>query len=532
MKISRFFTAIGLITAVWFSACTNDEPMDPNALPEGKYPLEIASVTMSVESSSEPWGADAPQTRVAESSNGMSSTWEWDGTERIGVQIGDGKPGTYVLNEGNTITAENACYWASTATGQAVKAWFPATDKPISLADQSSGLAYVLQTTETANFDKPVTLGFTHQLAKVRVVLDGTQAALAQSVEVYGYTICTNNEGTPTASGTQDWIKMKHTIYTDGTECWEANVVPGTITLNNFIRLNGMTVVSNLRGIPETLEGGKMYTVDLTVGEPIIDITSENCNNINGNGNYRVKGSFGQTITVTGGSPHIYLENANISASTPIRITGNSTATIHVTGGNNAVTSTSGTGILVEKGSTLIITSENTDNVITVRGKYNSPNDYPGIGGNESGDCGTIRIENVTVYAYGDGRNACASGIGPSQNYSCEGIIINEAVVYAYGTGSDNLAAPGIGSNMHNFSAEIGAIPKIEITHSTIHAVRGGVVADYIGRAGWMSDSASSEVNPGTGGSIKSSTVYCHTRDIYRLDKTMVYDAFGNAMEQ
>lgn len=532
MKTSRFFTAIGLITAVWFSACTNDEPMDPNALPEGKYPLEIASVTMSVESSSEPWSADAPQTRVTESENGNSSVWEWNGTERIGVQIGDGKPGTYVLNEGKTITAENACYWASTAIGQIVKAWFPDTDEPISLADQSSGLAYVLQTTETADFDKPVTLGFTHQLAKVRVVLDGTQAAQAETVEVKGYTSCTHTAGVVSTEGAeQGWLKMKRTTYADGAECWEANVVPGTITLDNFVRINDQTAKIK-DGFPTKLEATKMYTIDLTVGKPLTEITADNCGSIGGDGNYRVKGSFGQTITVTGGSPHIYLENANISASTPIRITGNSTATIHVTGGNNAVTSTSGTGILVEKGSTLIITSENTDNVITVRGKYNSPNDYPGIGGNESGDCGTIRIENVTVYAYGDGRNACAPGIGPSQNYSCEGIIINEAVVYAYGMGSDNLAAPGIGSNMHNFSAEIGAIPKIEITHSTIHAVRGGVVADYIGRAGWTSDSASSEVNPGTGGSIKSSTVYCYTRDTYRLDKTMVYDAFGNAMEQ
>ena len=533
MKRKKLFTAICLTAGLLLAGCTKDDVTDDNTLPEGKYPLEIASVTMSVESSERPWSANAPQTRVTESdTDGKSSVWEWNGTEKIGVQIGDGKTGTYVLNESKTITAENACYWASTATGQTVKAWFPTTDKPISLADQSKGLAYVLQATKTVDFDKTVTLGFTHQLAKVRVLLDGTQAAQAKNVEVMGCTSCTHTQGAVTAGDTKDWLKMKHTIYDNGTECWEANVVPGTIALYHFIRLNGTNVVTNLSDIPQTLVSGKMYTVDLTVGKSIIDITSENCNNINGTENYRVKGSFGQTITVTGGNPTIYLDGADISASTPIRITGNSTATIHVTGGNNAVTSTSGTGILVEKGSTLIITSENTDNVITVRGKYNSSNDYPGIGGNESGDCGTIRIENVTVHAYGDGTFACAPGIGPSQNYSCEGIIIEEAVVYAFGTGSDNLAAPGIGSSMHDILAEIGAIPKIEITHSTIHAVRGGVVADYIGRAGRSSDSASSEVNPGTGGSIKSSTVYCYTRDTYRLDKTMVYDASGNAMEQ
>ena len=115
------------------------------------------------------------------------------------------------------------------------------------------------------------------------------------------------------------------------------------------------------------------------------------------NGNYVVRGTRNTSINITGDNPTIYLENANISAPTPIRITGNSTATICVTGGNSAVTSTSGTGMIVEKGSTLIITSESTDNVITVRGKNNSSNDYPGIGGNESGDCGTIRYRRKRI---------------------------------------------------------------------------------------------------------------------------------------
>lgn len=294
--------------------------------------------------------------------------------------------------------------------------------------------------------------------------------------------------------------------------------------------LEGSASINTWDGTGNDISGDAQLeeTSPVPADAEVIDLASGS-KTISMNGDYVVRGSAGNSLTISSGCcPTIYLENANISASTPIRITENSTATIHVTGGNSAVTSTSGTGILVEKGSTLIITSESTDNVITVRGKNNdSSNDYPGIGGNESGDCGTIRIENVTVHAYGDGTFACAPGIGPSQNYFCEGIIINEAVVYAYGTGSDNLAAPGIGSGMHNFSAEIGAIPKIEITHSTIHAVRGGVVADYIGRAGWTSDSASSEVNPGTGGSIKSSTVYCHTRDTDRSDMTMEYNDQG-----
>ena len=315
MKIKKNISGAMLGAAVLaLAACSQDDNLDGNRLPEGQYPLEIASVSLTADVSEQPWKANALQTRVAEDKkDGMGSAWEWNGTERIGVQIGGGKPGTYVLNEGETIAAENACYWASTAMGQTVKAWFPATDEPISLADQSEGLAYVLQATETADFDKAVTLGFTHQLAKVRILFDGTQAAQVENAEVMGYTSCTHTQGAVTADGTQDWLKMKHTTYDDGIECWEANVVPTPITLNNFIRLNGTTIVTNLSGIPETLEGGQMYTIDLTVGEPIIDINSENCNNINGGGNYRVSGTFNQQITITGGSPTIYLENASMN---------------------------------------------------------------------------------------------------------------------------------------------------------------------------------------------------------------------------
>ena len=534
MKTKKHIHLLATAALLALAACTQDETAIPTGethatLPYGEYPLQIGGVTLDAESSAEPWSAEEPQTRVAENEDGTGSMWQWNGSEMIGVRLGN-ETATYTLNADKNLMTDRQLYWTSTAPAT-VTAWYPANET-VDLSDQSNGLAYVLKAeVPNATYDNEITLGFKHQLAKVRVVLSGTQASLAQSVEVYGYTTCTNDEGVPTAGSTQGWLKMKHTTYADGTECWEANVVPDNITITDFIRINGQPATIN-NDFPTTLDAAKMYTIDLTVGKEITEITEENNSPINDDGYYRVSGTFNHQISITDGSPTIYLENANISAPTPIRITGNSTATIHVTGGNSAVTSTSGTGILVEKGSTLIITSENTDNVITVRGKFNSPNGYPGIGGNESGDCGTIHIKNVTVHAYGDASNGCAPGIGPSQNCSCEGIIIEDAVVYAYGTGNDDVAAPGIGSGTHNLSAEIGAIPKIEITHSTIHAVRGGVVADYIGRAGWSFDSASSEVNPGTGGSIKSSTVYCHTRDTDRLDKTMVYDASGNATQQ
>lgn len=332
------------------SACTQDEPGGQgNELPYGEYPLQIGGVTLDVESSAESWSAEGPQTRVAENDNGTGSVWQWNGSEMIGVRLGD-ETTTYTLNADKTLTTDQQLYWTSTAP-TTVTAWYP-TDETVNLSDQSEGLAYMLKAeVPGATYDNKITLSFKHQLAKVRVVLSGTQASLAQSVEVYGYTTCTNNEGAPIAGDTQGWLKMKHTTYTDGTECWEANVVPATITLDNFVRINGQTAKIN-EDFPTTLASGNMYTIDLTVGEEITVITEDNCQNINGDGYYRVSGGFGQTITVTGDNPTIYLENANISVDNGIgiNITGGSAA-LKVQG-NNSVSSGNNTGIGMGYGNT------------------------------------------------------------------------------------------------------------------------------------------------------------------------------------
>ena len=313
----------GLMAILLLAACTQDEPGGQgNELPYGEYPLQIGGVTIDVESSAESWSAEEPQTRVTEdNTDGKSSVWQWNGSEMIGVRLGN-ETATYTLNADKNLRTDRQLYWTSTAP-TTVTAWYP-TDETVDLNDQSEGLAYMLKAEMLgATYDNEIALDFKHQLAKVRVVLSGTQAVLAQSVEIYGYTTCTNNEGVPTAGSTQGWLKMKNTTYADGTECWEANVVPGTIDLANFIRLNGHAVVEkdNLTDVPEVLDAAKMYTINLTVGEPVTEITAENCDNISGTGNYVVNGTFNQQITITGGSPTIYLENANISAPTPIRIT-------------------------------------------------------------------------------------------------------------------------------------------------------------------------------------------------------------------
>ena len=278
------------MAAILFTACTQDELAEQgNALPDGEYPLQIGSVSITAEASEEPWSTDGPQTRVTEdNTDGMSSVWEWDGSETIRVQLGD-ETADYTLGLGQNLSPDRQLYWTST-TPATVTAWYP-TDETVDLSDQSNGLAYMLKAeVPGATYDNKITLSFKHQLAKVRVVLNGTQASLAQSVEVYGYTTCTNNEGAPIAGDTQGWLKMKHTTYTDGTECWEANVVPATITLDNFVRINGQTATVN-DGFPTTLDASRMYIIDLTVGKEITEITEENNSPINDDGYYRVSGT-------------------------------------------------------------------------------------------------------------------------------------------------------------------------------------------------------------------------------------------------
>ena len=261
------------MAAILFTACTQDELAEQgNTLPDGEYPLQIGSVNITAEASEEPW------TRVSEKPDGSGSVWQPD--DAITVSL-NGETATYTY-DGSAWTSDTPLYWKNTQTAE-VTAWYPATDGIVNLSNQDrNGLTYVLRGTGMGNHQSPVTLKFEHQLAKVRVVLSGTQAEKVTGVEVFGSTTSTHNEGSPTAGTTH-------------TKCWEANVVPGAITLSNFIRLNGTTVVTDLTGLPTTLEEGTMYTVNITVGEPVL----QDGTTITEAGIYNMQGTYTQGITIS-----------------------------------------------------------------------------------------------------------------------------------------------------------------------------------------------------------------------------------------
>lgn len=254
-SIHLLLAAAALLLAT--AACTKDELADGDRLPEGQYPLEIARITLGVEGGeAQPWGA--PQTRVSENGDGTGSVF--DAGDRFAVQI-NAEEGIYIVQDDESIKAESPLYWSDSGE-HTVTAWYPATGGTLDLSDQSQSLAYLLGGSGTGDYLTPVTLTFTHQLAKVRVTPIGDALGEVQSLQLYTYTQCTYEKGTVVQGSQEDWIEMMKCEYTENGNaitCWEANVVPGyTITK---LRANG-TEERNLSAAI-TPEAGKFYDITL-----------------------------------------------------------------------------------------------------------------------------------------------------------------------------------------------------------------------------------------------------------------------------
>ena len=203
---ASIYTAAVLL-AIGLTACTKDELADGDRLPEGQYPLEIADITLSVEGGeAQPWGA--PQTRVSENADGTGSVFDAD--DQFSVQIeGDTQTAIYTMQDDGSVKAENLLFW-SDRNDHTVNAWYPATDGTLDLRDQdTNGLAYLLHGTGTGDYLTPVTLTFTHSLAKVRVTPTGDALGEVQSLQLYTYTQCTYEKGTVVQGSQEGWIEMK-----------------------------------------------------------------------------------------------------------------------------------------------------------------------------------------------------------------------------------------------------------------------------------------------------------------------------------
>lgn len=524
------------MAAILLAACSQDELAEQgNTLPEGEYPLQIGSVSITAESSEEPW------TRVAENeTDGMGSHWTDD--EEFYVKFeGSDEVGIYKITDAATgaVKPVKSIYWKSTQPAKII-AWY-ANPQPneanwMYFDDQDrDGLAYLLRAEQTAAYgDTPVSLQFTHQFAKLRVVTKGT-AEVGQIIARDAHTWCLVQDGEITRSlGSHSY--MYKTEYEGIGTCWEINAAPCDIEIFD-VSPEGEPLFQRACRLdsPTTLAAGTLNVVTITAhrqGTQTIDLLNEDCI-INDDGTYYFSGTASHAIRVTGGKPNIYLEDAQISVSVgnAIDITGGASPTIHVMGEGNSVSSSYGAGIYVAENSTVTITGRDRNDVLTAQAGGNAA----GIGGcSNNQDCGSINISNVTVIARGSQMSAISPGIGSTSTNQCGQITIDNAIVHAYWKGASNTAeCPAIGTGIATSLAYGTTLPTVIIRNGAeVHAHRGGGSADYIGYPFVLGSStgAASAINPGAGGSITGSTVYCYTGDT--LDKTVEYDASGNATQQ
>lgn len=362
MKNNRLFTTICLMAAILFAACTQDELAEQGtALPGGEYPLQIGSVSITAEASEEPW------TRVTEKPDGSGSVWRPG--DAITVSL-DGETATYTY-DGSAWTSDTPLYWKNTQPAE-VTAWYPAEASRVSLGSQHmDGLTYVLRGTGTGSYQSPVTLKFEHQLAKVRVVAKGT--AEVRDISIQGVpVICFIEEGKIT--GQSDFygdIPMLPVEREGIGACWEASVGPDV-----EIKYFNLGSVSCELPSPVTTQVGALHTITITAnseGTQTIDLSNGDYE-INGDGTYYFSGTASHAIRVTGGSPNIYLEDAEISVTSgpAINIEGGN-PTIHVRGENTVENtqqySNGGAGIYVAEGSSVTIQGRDRNDVLTNRGR-------------------------------------------------------------------------------------------------------------------------------------------------------------------
>lgn len=472
-----------------FAACTQDELAEQgNTLPDGEYPLLIGSVSITAEASEEPW------TRVGESTDGQSSVWQPD--DAITVSL-DGETATYTY-DGSAWTSEAPLYWKNTQPAE-VTAWYPATDGALDLGGQDNGLVYVLRATaDNASHNTPVNLQFEHQLAKVRVIVKGTADVI--DVEPMNVPIdCDVKEGEIVNTGT---IMIRNhpmfkTAYEDIGPCWEINLPPSPdYQIKNFRVFTSDPIDIQCDITPSiTLEAGKVHTITITANRKdtqTIDLSNGDYT-ISSDGIYYFSGTASHAIKVTGGSPNIYLEDAQISVSggNAIDIQGNASPTIHVKGNDNEVSSSDGAGIYVAGSSTVTITGRSRDDALTTRGG----NGGSGIGGNHA-TCGNIEISNMTVHAHGSDEKGdfLSAGIGGSGNNGCGTITIDNATISAYGASdgaAGNMSSPGIGGGLDGNNK--GTYSTITIkNNSQVSVQRGSNRSDYIGSGGSTMNPANS----------------------------------------
>ena len=505
MKKYRLFPVICLVAALLLSACSQDEPGENNTtLPEGEYPLQIGSVSLTAEVSEQPW------TRVSENpTDGMSS--EFKAGDAIGVSL-NGETATYTY-DGTAWTSEAPLYWKDKQPAT-VTAWYP-VDETIDFTHQDNGLAYLLKADGVeAGFDKPANLTFTHQLAKVRVKLTGDKADEVQAVTVRSYEGTNNEQGTPNGRiGTDVYVPMLKADYGDEIY-WEANLLKGYLDADNTFRVskdgNSFVQVTLDADVPITV--GQIHTITINVEQAPTEINLDTYESttLTVSSKTTIKGdgtSKDLQITVEADAK-VTLENVVLQPSAlGNAITCNGDATITLVG-NNKLTAKSdaspskatyGSGIYVESG-TLIINGD---------GNLNISREYVGSYGNVGAGIGAgsganILIENgdISISNVPTGCASCGAGIGSIYEGSCGDITIKGGTI---SIGQPSWYSACIGSAQHGSCGNI----TISGESTVITFTKGELAPCGIGNGGDLGTCGTVTITGGA--TVNGTRYYDHT---------------------
>ena len=519
-------TTYTALAALMLAACASDELTDGTVqdLPEGMYPLQIAGVSITAESNAEPWGADTPQTRMAENTTDGKYSSAWENGDKIKVQIGDATPGTYTYqSNGLTVAAGDAyAYWPSKDNNQTIRAWYTSSgNETVDLSDQTKGLAYVVTAQTTANFNTEVSLTFSHALAKVRVELTGEIASLVDNVSIKSYTTCALSQGTLSNNANVGEIKM----YKVADKVFEANVYPGyqiqEVKANNGAWSKLSTAV--------TPEAAKIYKMGIGVTSKTITLSAETgevctvesgkCFIIDGGGN-----SLNKKIVIQDNAK-VLLKNVKLAPTTSeangIEINGSATLLLS---GTHEIGAKKGCSISVIRGTLTIngtdndkltLTGEKDNNAggclglregasLIINGGHIVANSQAsgssGIGAYWTGDlnpkCGSITINGGKIEATGGRQSA---GIGAGSQCVCGDIIITGGNITATG-GSEYGAGIGSARNGTYSDSKCGKI-TISGENTVVTAAAGDQqshkigVGDKIGYCGTVTIKAGATVN-------------------------------------
>ena len=502
MKKYRLFPAICLVAALLLSACSQDEPGENStALPEGEYPLQIGSVTLTAEVSEQPW------TRVAESTDGMSS--EFKAGDAIGVSL-YGKTATYIY-DGTAWTSEAPLYWKDKEPAT-VTAWYP-VDEEIDFTQQDvKGLTYLLKANGVeAGFDKPANLTFTHQLAKVRVVLEGDKANEVQTVTVRSHLTSPNNQGDLglLTSTENKYVPMMEATY-NGQRCWEANLRPGWLEPANTFE------VAKAEGDPVrvtlddrvTINAGQVHTITIGVEQAPIDLGTCEGTTLTVSGEAVITGKNDNLQIILQADADVTLQDVELSYTglSPILCQGDASLTL---AGSNTLSATSvawnfetGTGIYVESG-TLTINAESGASLTINRTGGGANQQYgAGIGVTENANLiingGTIIVDEIASQGYDSG-----AGIGGLYDETSGNITIAGGIITI---GQPSWWSAGIGGGGS------GNCKDITITgSSTVITVAKGSLNDHYIGCSQSNGNVEGTITIGGGATVNGVKYYDHT---------------------